>query len=92
MKALAAFFRRLLRLARRQARWRRRFCDARSAINCLVLDRGGERYVFLWDDEHDNELMRTAGRFAIDDRLNFTWRDAGIVAERLATLSGWTDA
>ena len=38
-----------------------------------------ERYVFLWvDDDEDGrrEMLRTAGRWASDARLSFTWADA----------------
>ena len=38
-----------------------------------------ERYVFLWiDGEEDSrrEMLRTAGRWASDARLSFTWADA----------------
>lgn len=38
-----------------------------------------ERYVFLWDDDDDeqrSQVLRTAGRWASDSRLSFTWADA----------------
>ena len=38
-----------------------------------------ERYVFLWDDDDDeqrSQMLRTAGRWASDSRLSFTWADA----------------
>jgi hypothetical protein len=38
-----------------------------------------ERYVFLWDDGDEGcrrEVLRTAGRWASDSRLSFTWADA----------------
>lgn len=38
-----------------------------------------ERYVFLWDDDDDeqrSQVLRTAGRWASDSRLSFTWSDA----------------
>jgi hypothetical protein len=38
-----------------------------------------ERYVFLWVDGDEGcrrEVLRTAGRWASDSRLSFTWADA----------------
>lgn len=38
-----------------------------------------ERYVFIWNDDDDEQrcqMLRTAGRWASDSRLSFTWADA----------------
>lgn len=37
-----------------------------------------ERYIFIWDDddEHRCQVLRTAGRWASDAGLSFTWGDA----------------
>jgi len=38
-----------------------------------------ERYVFLWidgDEDSRRQMLRTAGRWASDARLSFTWGDA----------------
>ena len=38
-----------------------------------------ERYVFLWvdgDEDSRRQMLRTAGRWASDSRLSFTWGDA----------------
>ena len=38
-----------------------------------------ERYVFLWvhgDEDSRRQMLRTAGRWASDSRLSFTWADA----------------
>ena len=38
-----------------------------------------ERYVFLWvdgDEDSRRQMLRTAGRWASDARLSFTWADA----------------
>lgn len=38
-----------------------------------------ERYIFIWDDdddEHRRQVLRTAGRWASDAGLSFTWGDA----------------
>jgi hypothetical protein len=38
-----------------------------------------ERYIFIWDDddaEQRCQVLRTAGRWASDAGLSFTWADA----------------
>lgn len=37
-----------------------------------------ERYIFIWTDdaEHRRQVLRTAGRWASDAGLSFTWGDA----------------
>jgi len=38
-----------------------------------------ERYVFFWidgDEDSRRQMLRTAGRWASDARLSFTWADA----------------
>jgi hypothetical protein len=38
-----------------------------------------ERYVFIWNDDDEDsrrQMLRTAGRWASDARLSFTWADA----------------
>ena len=38
-----------------------------------------ERYVFIWidgDEDSRRQMLRTAGRWASDARLSFTWGDA----------------
>jgi hypothetical protein len=51
------------------------------AVRFVVLSKHPhrERYVFLWDDGDEGcrrEVLRTAGRWASDSRLSFTWGDA----------------
>ena len=43
-----------------------------------------ERYVFLWNDDDEDcrrEVLRTAGRWASDARLSFTWGDAAKLSQ-----------
>lgn len=51
------------------------------AVRFVVLSKHPhrERYVFLWDDGDEGcrrEVLRTAGRWASDAGLSFTWGDA----------------
>ncbi|MEY4179634.1 MAG: hypothetical protein RLY70_3208 [Planctomycetota bacterium] len=48
----------------------------KNDVTILALVKGQERYVFLFDDAHRTEMLRTLGRFAADPELSFTWSDA----------------
>jgi hypothetical protein len=55
-------------------------------INVLALVRGEERYVFLYDDDSADQLLRTLGDYAADPELSFTWYDAAVMSQRIARL------
>ena len=65
----------------------RRFARRRSPvtqdINVLALVKGEERYIFLYDDEHKSEALRTLGRFASNPELSFSWYDAAVLSQRI---------
>lgn len=52
-------------------------------INVLALVKGGERYIFLFDDQHRSECLRTLGRFASNQELSFTWYDAAVLSHKI---------
>ena len=52
-------------------------------INVLALVKGGERYIFLFDDDHRSECLRTLGRFASNQELSFTWYDAAVLSHKI---------
>jgi hypothetical protein len=52
-------------------------------INVLALVKGEERYIFLYDDEHRSEALRTLGRFASNAELSFSWYDAAVLSQRI---------
>ena len=52
-------------------------------INVLVLVKGKERYVFLYDDSQRAAALRTLGRYASDSRLSFTWYDAAVLSQKV---------
>lgn len=52
-------------------------------INVLALVKGSERYIFLFDDEHRSETLRTLGRFASNPDLSFTWYDAAVLSQKV---------
>ncbi len=52
-------------------------------INVLALVKGGERYIFLFDDDRRSECLRTLGRFASNQELSFTWYDAAVLSHKI---------
>jgi len=52
-------------------------------INVMALVKGKERYVFLYDDNHRGDALRTLGRFASNPELSFTWYDAAVLSQRI---------
>lgn len=57
-----------------------------QGINVLALLKGGERYVFLYDDKSADQLLQTLGKYAADPELNFTWYDAAVLSQRIRKL------
>lgn len=54
-----------------------------SGVNVLALLKGGERYVFLYDDTSAGELLKTLGQYASDPELDFNWYDAAVLSQRV---------
>lgn len=54
-----------------------------TSVNCTMLVRGAERYVFLWRRQDATELLRVFGSFAGDTELSFTWLDAARLSQRV---------
>lgn len=52
-------------------------------INVIALVKGGERYVFLFDDDSRTEALRTLGRHAANPELSFSWYDAAVLAQKV---------
>jgi hypothetical protein len=52
-------------------------------INVMALVKGGERYVFLYDDESRAEALRTLARYAADPDLSFSWYDAAMLSHKV---------
>jgi len=52
-------------------------------INVIALVKGGERYVFLFDDDSRAEALRTLGRHAANPELSFSWYDAAVLAQKV---------
>lgn len=52
-------------------------------INVIALVKGGERYVFLYDDESHEEALRAIARHAANPDLNFSWYDAAVLGDKV---------
>ena len=57
--------------------------DVAQDINVLALVKGSERYIFLFDDDHRSDALRTLGRFASNPDLSFTWYDAAVLSQKI---------
>lgn len=54
---------------------------SRDDINVLCLVKGGERYIFLIDDEHRAEAIITVWEFVFNAELSLTEYDASVLTE-----------
>lgn len=52
-------------------------------MTIIIYPRGAERYVLLFDDEHQDDALRTLGRWACDPGLAFDWFDAVKLAREI---------
>ena len=52
-------------------------------INVIALVKGGERYIFMYDDSQRAETLRTLGRYASNPELSFTWYDAAVLSQKV---------
>ncbi len=57
-----------------------------KAVNVLALVRDGHKYLFLYDDQSLDTVRAQLARFAEDPELDFTWRDAATLHDRLMDL------
>ena len=52
-------------------------------INVIALVKGGERYVFLYDDDSRAEALKALGRSAANPDLSFSWYDAAVLGQKV---------
>ena len=52
-------------------------------INVLALVKGGERFIFLFDDDNRDEALRQLARFAANPELDFSWYDAAMLSRKI---------
>lgn len=54
----------------------------RRELNVLALLKGPERYVFVYDDASQEELLDAFRHYASDPNLSFTWFDAAVLTDK----------
>ena len=54
-----------------------------DGLNVLMLEKGNERYVFMYADNRRAEVLRTLGSYASNPELNFSWYDAAVLAKKV---------
>ncbi len=54
-----------------------------NEVNVLMLVKGNERYVFMFDEQHTADILRTLGEFAGNPDLDFSWYDCAILCKRI---------
>jgi hypothetical protein len=52
-------------------------------IHCQVKE---DRYIFIFDDDHAGEALRTFNRFATNPDLNFDWYHAARCSQELRDI------
>ena len=48
-----------------------------------ALIKGGEKYIFLYDEQHRSQTMFAIGRMAANQDLSLTWYDAAVLAQHV---------
>jgi len=56
-------------------------------INVIALVKGGERYVFLFDDDSREQTLRTLAEYASNPDLSFSWYDAAMLGQKVRRTS-----
>ncbi len=54
----------------------------RRELNVLALVKGGERYVYVFDDSSQERLVDVFRDQAADPRLSLSWRDVGVLTNK----------
>jgi hypothetical protein len=52
-------------------------------INVLALVKGNERYIYLYGDSQQAEVLRALGRHASNPDLSLSWYDAAVLGKKV---------
>jgi len=52
-------------------------------IKVIALIKGGEQYVFLYNENNRAETLRLLGRYASNPELSFSWYDAAVLSQKI---------
>lgn len=53
-----------------------------SDVNVLALIKGRERFIYVFDDESQQELIDAVRDHAADPRLSLSWFDASVLTRK----------
>jgi len=56
--------------------------------NFIGLKKEGDFYLFFYDDEDAEEMVRVMARFAANPDLSFNWHDAAVLSRDVAVTVG----
>lgn len=56
------------------------YTESDDDVYFLLLEKGVEKYVFLYNRRNSRRLLRLIGRYASDDDLSLSWKDAAELA------------
>jgi len=48
-------------------------------INVIMLVRGKQHFIFLFDNKNRHGVLRQLAQFAADPEIQFSWRDAAMI-------------
>lgn len=60
--------------------------NTRREKNILILCKGDEKYVFIYDNAGEAETLRKFGQYAANQELSFSWYDAAVLSQRVKFL------
>jgi len=52
-------------------------------VRILRLDKGNERYIFVYTKDHKTDMLHTLCRWATNQELSFSWYDAVRLATKI---------
>jgi hypothetical protein len=55
-------------------------------VRVAALSRGGQHYIFLFDEANRTETLRTLGRMAANPELDFSWYDAAVLSQKIRDM------
>ncbi|QDT65996.1 hypothetical protein [Calycomorphotria hydatis] len=55
----------------------------KKTVQVMALVKNGEQFVFMYDEESYDALLKQIGRYAADPELSFSWYDAAILSQKV---------
>ena len=61
-------------------------------INVVGVRKAGESFLFLYRDDQSEDVLRSIGRTASQDELDFSWYDAAVLSQKVRSRNreGWS--